>query len=198
MSSNSLNITQLLQEWNGGDEQAREKAMAIVYEELKSVAHRILFQERSGHIFNTTALVHEAYVRLSKQGELQNREQFFALSAMIMRRILIDYARKIKAQKRGGGKKHELLDEAHNIVEASVLPPNPERLFLDAEQLLILHRALKELHNHYPLEAKVLEMKYFGGMNNEEIATLMNRSIATIDRYHRFGKVWLADHLARS
>ncbi|MCA1606358.1 MAG: sigma-70 family RNA polymerase sigma factor [Acidobacteria bacterium] len=174
-------VTQLLVRWSEGDTGAIEKLTPLVYDELRRLAHKYIKREREGHTLQTTALVHEAYVRLVEQKSVhwQNRAHFFAVSAKVMRRILVDYARKSGSAKRGGGAQKVTLDEGAIISRGR------------ASELVALDEALQGLGEIHPRRNKVVELRYFGGMNNREAAEVLKISEASIERDWRFAKAWL-------
>ena len=174
-------VTQLLLDWSNGEASALEKLLPVVYDELRRLAAHLLSRERSDHTLQPTALVHEAYLKLidQQQVEWQNRAQFFALSAQIMRNILVDYARKNMAGKRGGG--------ARKISLEDVITQSTER----AEELVVLDEALQELAKFDARKSRIIELRYFGGLNLEEIEEVVGISIATIRRDMRFAEAWL-------
>jgi RNA polymerase sigma-70 factor, ECF subfamily len=178
-------ITQLLEEANRGSREASDRVVEIVYGELHRLASRYLRNEPPGHILQTTALVHEAYIRLfGSDGaplELNNRTHFFAVVATQMRRILVDHARNNKAKKRGGVKVP--LDEACVV---SAAPP---------EDLVAIDEALSDLEAIDPDASKVVELRYFGGYTDQETAEIMGQNYAKIRRHWEFARAWLADKL---
>ena len=178
----SVELTQMLLHWSRGDQQTLDQLFPVVYAELKRLAHARLRNERPDHTLNTTALVHEAYFKLVdlKRVQLKDRTHFFALASRVMRHLLINYAEKRKALKRGGGQQHVELDE--------------ERLFpdTDVERVLELDEALKQLAKVHPRAAKVVEQNYFGGLTNEEAAVYLDVSRATVERDLRLARAWLA------
>ena len=186
--SNTHHLTQLLGKAGAGDEEARDKLMRAVYSDLKRIAHRELMRGPTGETYETTDLVNEAYLRLFNQKTVTwtNRMHFFALSARIMRGILIDYARMKRTEKRGGGTPNLSLDEA--------LVVSDQR----ADMFLALDMALEELSEMDERLASVVEYRFFGGMTEEEIAELMGVSVRTIRRDWQKAKIWLADTLTPS
>ena len=179
-------VTQLLAQWAGGDGAALDSLMSIVYAELRKIADGYLRHERSGHTLQPTALVHEAWLRLVKQDELSfaNRKQFFALAAQIMRRILVDHARGVQAEKRGGG--NAIVDLNEDFTYA----------VNRADEFLALDQALGKLALFSPRMAQVLELRYFGGFKVEELADLLGVSIATISREQHAAEAWLSQAMS--
>src|SRR5580693_4889209 len=174
-------VTELLKAWTRGDEQALEKLTPLVYEQLHRVAQRCMAGERSGHTLQTTALVNEVYLQLVDCGQInwQDRAHFFAVSAQLMRRILIDFARSRGYQKRGGGMPHLSLEEAPSVGNEP-----------DAN-LVALDDALKALAAVDERKSKVVELKFFGGLSIEETAEVLRVSAETVGRDWRLAKLWL-------
>lgn len=174
-------ITQLLRAWCEGDESALEKLTPLVYRELYRLAGRYMQRERQGHTLQATALVNEAYVRLIdwKNVRWQNRAHFFAVSAQLMRRILVDYARSRCYAKRGGGTHPVPLDEAQVMSD--------DRFTV----LLEIDSALQRLAALDPRLAQVVELRYFGGLSVEETADVLQVSPITVIRQWNFAKAWL-------
>ncbi len=186
MTQNPEAITALLRAWSQGDPSATEQLASAVYEELRAMARRFMRNERAGNSLQTTALVNEAFLRFIevKNVNWEHRAQFFALSAQMMRRVLVDAARARKAEKRGGGaRKIDLADVA-------VLAPEPATMILELDQ------ALQTLAELAPRQAQVVELRYFGGMNEEEVAEALHSSPRTVRRDWRFAKAWLASELS--
>lgn len=181
-------ITQLLVDLSDGDENAVNAILPRVYDELQALAHGQLRRERSDHTLNTTALVHEAYLKLVKQDRVswQNRAHFFAIASTAMRRILINYAHKRNAEKRGGGQALATFEEnmAGTIHETR------------ADELLALDDALTKLAALSERQAKVVEYRFFGGLTHEEIAEVLGTSLPTVGRDWRFARAWLSRELA--
>lgn len=179
-------ITQLLLAWGNGDQAALETLMPLVYDELRKVAARHMRRQRPDHSLQTTALVNEAYMRLidSSQVRWQNRAHFFAVSAQLMRRILVDFARSRANLKRGGEVQQVTLDEALVIV--------PER----GTDLLALDQALTKLAELNLRQAQVVELRYFGGLNEEETAEALKVSLRTIQRDWKLARLWLYRELS--
>ena len=180
-------ISELLVAWGGGDQSALERLMPLVYDELKRVAHRYMRGERVSHTLQTTALVNEAYLRLVswKDVQWQNRAQFFAVSAQMMRRILVDFARDKQYLKRGGGALQVSLSEAAAFTEGR------------GRDLVALDEALTALADVDKRKAQVVEMRFFGGLSIAEVAEVLKVSEETINRDWRLAKVWLLRQLGR-
>jgi len=178
-------VTELLVRWSEGDDAALAELMPLVYEELRRLAHRQMAAERTGHTLQTTALVNEAYLRLADQTNpnWQSRAHFFAVAARAMRQILVSYARSNRAQKRGGGGVRVELDEAALV--------SPE----ESQEIVDLHEALERLATLDSRKAQVVELKYFGGLNYEEMAEVLKISPVTARRDWRFAKAWLYTEL---
>ena len=179
-------VTQLLRAWTTGDEQALDKLTPLVYEQLRHVARHFMAGERPGHVLQTTALVNEVYLKLLDCGQMnwQDRAHFFAVSAQLMRRILVDFARSRDYQKRGGGVLHLSLDETPSICD------EPDM------QLVALDDALKALAAVDERKSKVVEMRFFGGLSIEETAEVLKVSSETVQRDWRLAKVWLLRELS--
>jgi RNA polymerase sigma factor (TIGR02999 family) len=180
-------VTALLIAWSNGDEQARDQLLPLVYDELREIAHRYLSRERRDHTLQTTALVHEAYLRLIDQRAVQwqNRAHFFGVAAQLMRRILIDYARSHQTAKRGQGAVKLSLDDAVNVAD--------ER----AGVLLAVDEALDRLAQFDQTKSRVVELKFFGGLTVEETAEALGLSVPTIVRQWRLAKAWLYQELSK-
>lgn len=174
-------VTQLLARWTRGDGGALDALMPVVYAELRKIAAAYLRRERSGHTLQPTALVHETWLRLVKQdpSSFENRKQFFAVTAHLMRQILVDHARGVRAEKRGGGRVKTTL--------SGLLDYSAER----ADEFLALDEALDKLARVSPRKSQVIELRYFGGLNVEEMADFLGVSIATISREQRMAEAWL-------
>ena len=177
----SVEVTQLLLAWNQGEPAALEKLVPLVHAELSRLAHHYMAGERTGHTLQTTALVNEAYLRLvdSSQVRWQNRAHFMAVSAQLMRRILVDFARSRNYLKRGAGAQQVPLDEALVISEAPDL------------DIVELDRALGELAVVDARKSQVVELRFFGGLTEEEAAEVLKVSPETIRRDMRLAKTWL-------
>lgn len=174
-------VTELLNEWQHGDRSALARLTPLVYDELRRIAHRYVQRERNGHTLQTTALVHEAYLRLAgnEATAWQNRAHFFAVSAQVMRHILIDHARRRHYLKHGGQLQQVSMDQASLMSE--------ER----AAELVTLDEALNELKQLDPRKSSVVELRYFGGLSLEETANVLNVSMMTVRRDWRAAKAWL-------
>jgi RNA polymerase sigma factor (TIGR02999 family) len=180
-TSSSRQVTDLLQAWGGGDQEALEKLVPLVYEQLHQAAGRCMARERPGHTFQTTALIHETYLRLVniRQVKWQNRAHFFALCAKLMRRILIDFARSRGSRKRGGAIQHIDLKETLLVNSRN------------DEDLLALDDALNRLEILDARKSRVVELRFFGGLDVKETAKVMGISSDTVMRDWKFAKVWL-------
>jgi len=184
-ADSSHDVTQLLLQWTQGDEAAFEQLVPLVYEELRRMARNYLRRERAGHTMQTTTLVHEAYLRLIDAGRVrwQDRAHFFAIAAQLMRRVLVDDARKRNFKKRGPEFTRISLDEA--MVWA------PER---DAE-IIALDEALQRLTECGQRKCQVVELRFFGGLSVDETAAALNISTDTVKREWRTAKLWLLHEL---
>jgi RNA polymerase sigma factor (TIGR02999 family) len=182
----TTDVTLLLAKWREGDANAFDRASAVVYPELRRIADAYLRRERPDHTLQPTALIHEAFLRLTGTGDLkfESRKHFFALAAQLMRQILVDHARSIKAQKRGGGAARVSLDSVRDY------SPNV------ADQFLAVHDALDELRKLNPRKAQVIELRYFGGLNLEEVAEILEISTATAHREQRLAEAWLTERIS--
>ena len=179
-------VTQLLENWSNGDREALEKLMPLVYDELHRLAQLYLRRERSDHTLQSTALVHEAYLRMVDQKNVrwQNRAHFFGVAAQSIRHILVDHARSHLAAKRGAGAAKLSLDEAIGV---------PEKREVD---LLALDRALEGLAALDPQQGRIVELRFFGGLSIEETAEVLHISSATVKRDWVMAKAWLYQNLA--
>jgi RNA polymerase sigma factor (TIGR02999 family) len=177
----SKNITQLIIAWGNGDKQAIHQLIPLIYDELHRQAARYMRRENSGHTLQTTALVNEVYCKLIDQKNVgwQNRAHFFGIAAQLMRRILIDHARRRLRKKRGGAEKKIVLDET------SIVPQK------QAGELIFLDEALIRLGQFDPRKSRIVEMKFFGGLTTEEIAEVEQLSTSTVEREWRKAKAWL-------
>ena len=183
--SKTHDVTQLLQAWGHGENAALEQMIPIVYHELKRMARRYMAGERQSHTLQTTALVNEVYVKLidSQKVNWQNRAHFFAICAQLMRRILVDFARARGYQKRGGG--------AHKITLVEELLGPKDR----GRDLVALDDALKALADLDPRKSQVVELRFFGGLREEEIAEVLKVSTDTVLRDWKMAKLWLGREL---
>ncbi len=183
--ASSSEVTGLLRAWGEGDEEALQKLMPLVYDRLRAAAHRYMAGERAGHTLQTTELIHETYLRLVdvRRVKWQDRAHFHAVCAQLMRRILIDFARSRGYQKRGGGAPHVNLDE---------------QLLVSAQadsNLVALDDALKRLAHVDERKSKVVELRFFGGLDVKETAAVLNVSADTVMRDWKLAKVWLLREL---
>jgi RNA polymerase sigma factor (TIGR02999 family) len=188
MNAPSAEITTLLKAWSGGDQAALERLAEQVYPELRLMARRYMKNERLGNTLQATALVHEVYVRLVDVTKVEWREraQFFAMAAQMMRRILVDAARVRGSQKRGG------MVEKVNLDETAVLSSAPDR------SILALDDALTAFSRMAPRQAKVVELRYFGGLTEEEIVVALKISPRTVRRDWDLARVWLLRELSHT
>jgi RNA polymerase sigma-70 factor, ECF subfamily len=177
----SSEITEILHDWNNGDEDAKERLLPFVYDELKRQARFMMSQERSDHTLQPTALVHEAFLRLNEQTGIdwQNRSHFYGIASRLMRQILVDHARLHATAKRGNHAIHFSLDDVQITVE--------ER----AGSILLLDEVLQRLEKFDETQAKIVEMRFFGGMNNGEIAESLGISERTVGREWQAVRLWL-------
>jgi RNA polymerase sigma-70 factor, ECF subfamily len=187
-ASSPQQVTQLLQAWGQGEDAALEQLIPLVHQELRRLARRYMFGERAGHTLQATALVNEAYVKLlgCQKVEWQNRAHFFAISAQVMRRILVDSARARGYQKRGGGIPKVTLDEC-------LIGPKEK-----GKDLVALDDALQALAAVDPRKGRVVELRFFGGLSAEETAAVLKVSPDTVLRDWRLAKAWLAREMGRA
>jgi len=183
----STEVTGLLKAWSGGDQGALDRLASQVYDELRRIARRYMRNERVGNTLQTTALVNEVYLRLVdvKNVDWQQRAQFFAISAQMMRRILVDAARARGSHKRGGGAVKVKVDET------AVLSPERD------SSLVALDEALEAFAKVAPRQAKVVELRYFGGLSEDEVAEVLKTSARTVRRDWDIAKSWLMRELSR-
>lgn len=180
-------VSKLLENWHAGDDQALHEVLALVYDELRRAAHRYLRNERPDHTLQSTALVHEAYLRLEKQKQatqFQNREHFLAICAQLMRQILVEYARTRNAAKRDGGCRLTL-DDNLAFKTRSV-------------DMVALDDALNELAKLDQQQCSIVELRFFGGLSIEETAQAMNLSPTTVKRHWATAKIWLHHQISRT
>lgn len=184
----SSDVTQLLDSWSHGDGQALEKLTPLVYEELRRLAGYYLRRERAGHTLQSTALVHEAYLRLIGQREVEwkNRAHFFGVAAQMIRRILVDHARARQTEKRGSNMPKLSLDEALGV---------PEK---NEWELIALNDALDTLATIDPQAARIIELRFFAGLSIEETAEVLGISLSTVKRDWATAKAWLFRELSRT
>ncbi len=188
MQDTPATITRLLLDWRAGSEQALDELVPLVYAELKGIAAHLMIRESGSHTLQSTALLHEAYGRLvSSDIAWQDRTHFFAVAARTMRRVLTDHARAKGRIRRGGEWKRELLHE-------NIPVPSP---LASPEVLLALDDALQKLQIHDERKAQAVELHYFGGMNWDEIAEVLQVSRSTVAREIRFAKAWLLGELQK-
>jgi RNA polymerase sigma factor (TIGR02999 family) len=178
-------VTASLIAWAGGDETARERMLPLVYDELRQLAAGYLRRERPGHTLQPTALVHEAFLRLIDQREVDwsNRAQFIGLAAVMMRRILVNHARDRRAAKRGGD------------AERVPLTVDVGRIAATEVDVLDLHETLERLASHDQRKSQIVELKFFGGLTHDEIAGTLGVSRPTVEREWRFARAWLSREL---
>lgn len=185
-NSTITNFTELIRQAQEGNRKTLDEFLPVVYDELKRIAAYKLSLERQNHTLQATALVHEVYLRLIDQHSVnwQDRAHFFGIASEMMRRILVNYAESHKAKKRNEGRTHIALDDADNIaaIESEI-------------DLIFLDNALKELAEFDPTQAKIVELKFFGGLTNEEAAEVLGVSDSTIKREWRMAKSWLTNKL---
>lgn len=179
-------VTELLVRWRSGDAQALEALIPLVYNELRALAHHYLRQERSTHTLQSTALVHEAYLRLAghQPPTLQNRSHFFGIAARVMRQILVEHARAQSAAKRGGGATRIVLDDATNVASATDI------------DVLRLDDALHELARMDERQSRIVELRFFTGLSIDETADVLGVSAATVSREWTTARAWLHRELS--
>jgi RNA polymerase sigma factor (TIGR02999 family) len=180
-------LSELLEKWKAGDQRALEALVPLVYGELRKIARRYLRHQRAGHTLQSAALVHEAYLRLMKQGthEFENRDHFFAILAQLMRQILVDYARRKKAVKRDGGAPITIGDDV-------VLPE------IKDVDIVALDDALKSLARLDARQSRIVELRFFAGLSVEEVSTILGISTATVKREWATAKVWLRHEIRKA
>src|SRR5580658_1201465 len=180
MTDSSSNVTQLLHDWRSGDQGALDRLMPLVYEQLRVLASKYMRRERDGHTLRATALVHEAYLKLlTTDMRYEDRMHFLAVAAITMRRILVDRARSFRSAKRGSGAEKVVLEDAHLVAN----PIGIDVLDMDA--------ALDRLAQQDQRKARLIELTYFGGMNAEEAAVVLEISTATVNRDLKLARAWL-------
>ena len=178
-------ITQILQDWNDGDAEAKERLLPFVYDELRKQARFLMSKERSNHTLQPTALVHEAFLKLSKQtgNDWKDRSHFYGFVSHLMRQILVDHARLYMTDKRGNKPIHFSLDDVQIPVEDR------------ADSIIILNEILERLEKFDEKQAKIVEMRFFAGMNNGEIAEAMGISERTVGREWQSARLWFSREL---
>ncbi len=186
MSDESHEISLLLANWSHGDERAKEKLMPLVYAELRKMAKGYMRRQQPGHTFQTTELIHEAYLKMAKNEdrEWQNRAHFFGVAAKAMRHILVDYARSKQSERHGGALERVELTDVSGANS------------LRSDQLIVLDDALRALSELDERKGRVVELRFFGGLTTEEIAELLNVSAETVKRDWRFSRNWLLRELS--
>lgn len=174
-------VTQLLHEWSAGRQEARDELLRLVYDPLRAIAERHLHREREGHTLQPTALVHELYLRLVGQRRVDwhDRTHFFAVAATVMRRILVDHARRRKSEKRGGGWVAVTIGAAFDVA------------VVENFDVVALDSALEGLEKVFPQQAKLVELRFYGGLTIDETATVLGVSPATISREWTMARAWL-------
>ena len=184
----STEVTVLLERWNDGNDDVQEELLPIVYEELRRMARRHLRKQRAGHTFQTTELIHEAYLKLAvgKQRDWKSRNHFFGVAATAMRHILVDHARAKMSKKRGGSAKRVDFEETAAVYSQ------------DSGSVVALDECLKALGEVDDRKAKVVELKFFGGLKVEEIASFLGVSEKTVKRDWQFSRAWLLNKLSQS
>jgi len=181
-------VTQLLGQWSQGDRGALDAATRAVYAELHKIAEGYFRRERAESTLQPTALIHEAWLRLAKEehASFENRRQFFAFAARLMRNVLVDHARSAAAEKRGGGAAKVTLDE--------LISAQPDH----TEEFLALNEAIEKLARLSPRKAQVIELRHFGGLNTDETAETLGVSAATVSREQRMAEAWLSQAMSPS
>jgi len=187
MEHPQADVTQLLQEWSQGDPSALERIIPLVFDDLRQIAGRMFQRESDGHTLQPTALVNEVYFRLMEQRKIHwaNREQFFGVVALLMRRILVDYAKGRQAVKRGSGVAKLPLDEAIGV---AAIQENLDMVGLD--------EALSNLAEIDPRQSQIVEMRFFTGLSHEEIAEVLGISVTTVKREWKTARLWLFRELS--
>lgn len=181
-------VTEILQQWRAGDDGAAERLFPLIYDELKRQARNFLRHERADHTLQPTALVHEAYLKMIKQSSVaaENRQHFFAIASRVMRQILVDHARRHNAEKRGGAA------ERFSIENMDILPEQ------SAADLLDLDEALQKLEKFDNRKCRVVDMRFFGGLKEKEIAEVIGVTEKTVRRDWHFAKLWLYRELSQT
>lgn len=178
-------LTAILLRARAGDEEARAAILPLVYDQLRVIARSKMRRFGHAHTLQPTALVHEAYLRcLGQEADFENRRHFFFVAARAMRQILVDYARRKQALKRGGTEQHVELDDAFALVE----PPSVD--------MLALHESLEALENQYPRHHDIVMLRYFAGVTAEDCASILGVSLRTVERDWRFARAYLQDRMS--
>jgi RNA polymerase sigma factor (TIGR02999 family) len=187
MSTTTSDVTRLLQEWGQGDPSALGKLIPLVFDDLRLIASRMFQRENDGHTLQPTALVNEVYLKLTDQRKMnwQNREQFFGVAGMMMRRILVDHAKGRLAAKRGSGAPMIPLDETIAVLD------------LRDEDVVAVDGALSQLAVFDPRQGQIVQMRFFMGLNHEEIAEILGISVTTVKREWRMARLWLYRELTQ-
>jgi RNA polymerase sigma factor (TIGR02999 family) len=182
-------VTELLRDWSAGRQEARDELLRLVYEPLRVIAERHLHRERDGHTLQPTALVHELYLKLVDQRRVEwhDRTHFFGVAAQVMRRILVDHARRRKSEKRGGGVAPVTIGAA---LDVAAVVENFDVIALDG--------ALEGLEKVFPQQAKLVELRFYGGLTIDETAKVLGISAATVSREWTMARAWLRRALAQS
>ncbi len=186
-ADNSQQISRILKDWGGGSQEAFDQLIPLVYDELRRQAARYLRRERPGHTLQTTALIHETYLKLvgQKNVDWQNRAHFYGIAAQAMKRILVDHARARHREKRGGAAENLPLDEARFVAAGQ-----------EKVDLIAMDEALTRLAQFDPQQARLVELKFFAGLSIEDIAETLRLSPATVKREWRSAKAWLYQEIA--
>jgi RNA polymerase sigma factor (TIGR02999 family) len=181
-------VSELLAQWGAGDRDAFQAVIPILYNDLHQLAHRYLRKARPGHTLQTTALVHEAYLRLEQNhhARFQNRSHFIAICALLMRQILIGHERNRRAAKRGAGGESLTLDDANAVMKGRPV------------DLIALDDALNDLTRLDPQQSRIVELRFFGGLSIEETAEVLGMSAATVKRHWSTARLWLHHELGRA
>jgi RNA polymerase sigma-70 factor, ECF subfamily len=184
MLDESHSITLLLHEWRAGNQEAGNRILELTYAELRQIASRNMRREREGHTLQTTAIVHEAYLRLcGAEVDWRDKSHFLAVAAQQLRRVLVDHARSARSEKRGGGHVQQMLGDF-----------NEGGVVID-ERVLAVDQALKRLELLDARAAKVVELRFFGGLSEADAAEILDISVASLKRDWKFAKTWLASQL---
>ena len=186
MKAASHEVTELLRDWSRGDQSALDKLIPLVYDELRRLAHKHMRREKAGHVLQTSALVNEAYLRLAGESQVQwqNRAHFFGIAARLMRRILVDDARRRSFDKRGGSRIQVSLSEALSVAQEQ------------AANVLALDDALKNLAANDARQGEIVELRFFGGLSIDETAEVLKVSPGTVMRDWTFARAWLRNEMS--